>query len=240
MHLFRKPNRTTAAAAAPATPDVPKSKSGKILRLRSDGSADVSIEACVEPNEWNLRFDVQRNVALLRRNRSELRRAVGPGAAAPERLLSVQTNLGIALLNLGNRAAAEDAGGIYAESEEALLAALAEQLSEGSEHGEDQVETSLDSCLYVHACGIQLANNADPSLLRVGSSFMFCSISTQKSIQSGLSRPDTVGASLRLISSSSENIDSEEPALSVLKLQSDEGLNVFEAKNELQVQVHPP
>ena len=185
MHLFRKPNRTTAAAAAPATPDVPKSKSGQILRLRSDGSADVSIEACVEPNEWNLRFDVQRNVALLRRNRSV-------------------------------------------------------QLSEGSENGEDRVETSLDSCLYVHACGIQLANNADPSLLRVGSSFMFCSISTQKSIQSGLSRPDTVGASLRLISSSSENIDSEEPALSVLKLQSDEGLNVFEAENELQVQVHPP
>jgi hypothetical protein len=189
--LLLRSNRNTAAAAAPAapaTPDVPKSRSlrsGKILRLRSDGSADVSIEASIEPNEWNLRFDVQRNVALLKRNCSEL-------------------------------------------------------LSEGCESSEDEVETSLDSCLYVHACGIQLANTTDSSLLHVGSSFTICSISTRKSVQSRLSGPDAVGASLRPIPSSSENVDSDEPALSVLELQSDGGLNLFQAKNELQVQVHPP
>jgi hypothetical protein len=178
MHLFGK-------AAAAAKPDVPKSRSGKILRMRTDGSADVSIEA-LGTKEWNLRFDVPRNVALLRRNPSG-------------------------------------------------------QLSEGCENGEDQVETSLDSCLYVLACGIQLANDADPSLLHVGRSFIFREI--QKSVESRLSPPDVVGSSLRFNTRSSKDFDSEEPALAVLKLQSDEGLNGFVEEftgNELQVEVHPP
>ena len=46
---------------------VPKSRSATIHRIRTDGSVDVSIEACLGPNDWNLRFDIERNVALLKR-----------------------------------------------------------------------------------------------------------------------------------------------------------------------------
>ena len=175
MHVF-------GTSAAAATPNVPKTGSGKILRIRTDGSVDVRIF----PNEWNLRFDVPRNVVLKR-----------IPSDRPSRL--------------------------------------------GCENGEYQVETSLDSCLYVHACGIQLANNADPSLLHVGSTLIFREISAQKTVESKLS--DARNSSFPLNTSSSKDFDSEEPALAVLKLQSDKGLNTFEEEsigNELQeFEVHP-
>jgi hypothetical protein len=75
-------------------------------------------------------------------------------------------------------------------------------LLEGSENNEEQVQTNLDSCLYVQACGIQLENNTDPSLFHV-SGFTFRAIS-------------------------SEILDSEAPALSALKLQSHEGLDALQ------------
>ncbi len=131
-----------------ANANFPNSRSATIHRIRPDGSVDVSIEGCLGPNNWNLRFDIERNVALLKR--------IG---SVP--------------------------------------------LLEGSENNEEQVETNLDSCLYVQVCGIQLENNTDPSLLHVGSGFTFRAIS-------------------------SEILDSEAPALSALKLQSDEGLDALQ------------
>ena len=125
-------------------------RSATIHRIRSDGSVDVNIEACHGPNlnDWNLRFDIERNVSLLKRN-----------------------------------------GSVH--------------LSEGFENGEEQVQTSLDSCLFVQACGLQLDNSTDSLLLHVGSAFIFRAIS-------------------------SEMLDSEAPALSVLKLQSLVGLKALE------------
>ena len=147
MHLFgRRKERKEGTGGAEL--DVPKSRSAIVHRIRSDGSVDVGTEARLGPNDWNLRFDMERNVSLLKR--------IGSG-----------------------------------------------QLSDGLESNEEQVETSLDSCLYVQACGIQLKNSTDASLLHVNSSFLFRAIS-------------------------SEILDSEAPALSALKLQSDEGLDVLE------------
>ena len=57
--------------------------------------------------------------------RAEILRAAGDPAAPPEHLLSVKVNLGSALMNLGNRAEAEEADSIYAESEQVLLSVLA-------------------------------------------------------------------------------------------------------------------
>jgi hypothetical protein len=144
MHLFRKSPGEKKTDEA----DFQNSGAGTIHRIRPDGSVDVSIEVCLGPNNWNLRFDITRNVALFKR--------IG---SVP--------------------------------------------LLEGSENNEEQVETSLDCCLYVQACGIQLENNPDPSLLHVGSGFTFRAIS-------------------------SEILDSEAPALSALKLQSDEGLDALQ------------
>ncbi len=148
MHLFRK-NARRKKGTADVERDAPISRSATINRIRSDGSVDVSIEACAT-NEWNLCFDIERNVSLLKRIGSV-------------------------------------------------------QLSEGFENIEGQVETTLDSCLYVQACGLQLENSTDPSLLHVGSAFMFRAISV-------------------------EILDSEVPALSALKLPSDTGLKFLEEK----------
>ncbi len=152
----------------------------------------MSIEACLGPNEWNLRFDVERNVSLLKRICSA-------------------------------------------------------QLSEGSDSSEEQVETSLDSCLYVQACGIQLADNTDPSLLHVGSSFMFRTISLEDesgepklffNSSSGISDSEDDGGSKLF---SSKIFDPEVPALSVLKLQSDVGLEVLKKDYiAIESEVHPP
>jgi hypothetical protein len=144
MRLFRK----SPAKMKTGDANFPNSRSATIHRIRPDGSADVSIEGCLGQNDWNLRFDIERNVALLKRI----------GSIPP---------------------------------------------LEGSENNEEQVQTNLDSCLYVLACGIQLENNTDQSLLHVGSGFTFRAIS-------------------------SEILDSEAPALSVLKLQSDEGLDALQ------------
>jgi hypothetical protein len=167
--------RKTVKTVVPKS-DVPKSGSGTIHRIQSDGSVEVSIEACQGLNEWNLRFDVQRNVSLLKRISSA-------------------------------------------------------QLSEGMNSSEEEVETSLDSCLYVQACGIQLEANSDPSLLHVGSSFMFCALAIP---------PEDTEDDKESEPSSSDDFNFEVSAISAaLKLQSDEGLKVLRKEyNKIEFEVH--
>ena len=155
---------------------IPKSGSGTIHQIRHDGSVDFHIEGCAEPNDWNLRFDLQRNISILRR---------------------------IGIVDSEN---------------------------------EVEVETSLDSCLYVQACGIQVVKSSDPLLLHTGSSLTFRSISSEESREhvertvidgSEDSDPETLSISVR----SDLEGDSVDPVLSALRLFSDEDLNALEKKN---------
>jgi hypothetical protein len=164
--------------------EIPKPCSGKIRRIRADGSVDFSLEDSPGSNEWNLHFDLERNVSILKRT---------------------------------------DSG-----------------------KNETQVQTNLDSCLYVLACGIKLVETADPSLLQAGSCITFHLISTEPTKNGGSTEPALSAITPLSLDGSMEpstknggstepalsaitplSLDgSMEPVMSVLKLLSDKDLDV--------------